>query len=99
MRATTLSLLLILVLVSSCRVGPGYQPPVLQAPAEWKAVVAEVEEYPEVDNWWEVFQDEKLTELEELAVLNNPELQLALERVAEARAVAGVARADLFPQL
>ncbi len=92
-------LFILFFLLSSCRVGPVYHHPDPPVPADWKAPTLWLEQSYEVENWWELFQDETLNSLEEQAVVNNPQLQLALERVAEARGIAGVTRADLFPQL
>jgi outer membrane protein, multidrug efflux system len=90
--------LFLLLCLSSCRVGPRYQSPNPPAPAEWKAT-AEQTSVADVNNWWEIFGDETLNDLMNQAIANNPTLHIALERFVEARAVAGIARADLFPQL
>ena len=52
-----------------------------------------------MNNWWEVFGDELLNTLEQEAFEHNPSLEMALERVLEARAVAGFTRAALYPQI
>jgi multidrug efflux system outer membrane protein len=91
--------ILALLLFASCRVGPVYQPPQPSTPAEWKAPFIETEQTAEIENWWDLFEDDRLNDLESQAIVNNPQLQLALERVLEARATAGIARSDLFPQL
>ncbi|MGH7560282.1 MAG: efflux transporter outer membrane subunit [Gemmatimonadales bacterium] len=49
--------------------------------------------------WIEVLRDPALASLVETAVGNNRDLQAAAARVREYRALAGVARADLFPQI
>lgn len=89
---------LFLATLSGCRLGPRYNPPLPEAPAEWKAAHADPDPIPEVCNWWEVFEDPILCYLEEQAVSNNPNLYVALQRVEEARAQAGVSKADLYPQ-
>jgi multidrug efflux system outer membrane protein len=70
-------------------------------PAEWKASPPWKEGTPRdaeiKQNFWEIFDDPVLTGLEVEATTNNPNLQAAFERVEEARAVARVTRADLFP--
>ncbi|MBA2727651.1 MAG: efflux transporter outer membrane subunit [Parachlamydiaceae bacterium] len=89
---------------ASCQLGPAYQTPEAPIPETWKAAVAEV---PETDSkepcqlkyWWEVFDDDALNQLEIEALNNNRDLYIAIERVIEARALAGVQRADLFPQV
>lgn len=92
-------LFLILVLCASCRVGPVYRPPDSSAPAEWKGAVSQVQNVPSVDYWWEIFGDGILNDLEQQAVANNPSLQEAWDRVFDARATVGIARADLYPQI
>jgi multidrug efflux system outer membrane protein len=50
-------------------------------------------------NWWEVFLDAGLNDLETRAVHQNQNLKSALARLDQARATARVARADLLPAL
>lgn len=89
----------LLLSLTGCRIGPRYHPPMPEAPDEWKSPPATTNPTPYFACWWEVFDDEKLNMLEQLAVANNPNLYIALERVLEARAYAGVKKADLYPQL
>lgn len=96
MRNSALWLLLMIPLVS-CRVGPQYESPCTEIPEGWKGPSSTHE--VNVDEWWEVFEDDKLNELEQLLLENNPTLYVALERVVEARALAGVVGADLYPQI
>ena len=85
--------------MTSCQVGPVYHTPCTDVPEEWKRGHEGIDSPPEVEYWWEVFGDEKLNELETTAVNNSPNLYSALQRVIEARAVAGLHQADLYPQL
>jgi len=50
-------------------------------------------------NWWAVFSDPVLDELEREAAVNNQDLKAAVARVTQARALARNARADFFPSL
>lgn len=90
-------LLIGFVLLAGCQLGPRYEVPVSPIAQEWKGT-SEPLPAPEVANWWDVFGDESLKELEKRVVANNPNLYAALQRVMEARAVAGVAKSELFPQ-
>ncbi|NNM43609.1 MAG: efflux transporter outer membrane subunit [Chlamydiae bacterium] len=93
------SFLFFFLLFSACHLGPKYQKPsVDDAPTEWKGPEQAVKT-PDVEFWWEVFEDEELNRLESQAVKHNPSLYVALERVIEARAKAGVSFANLIPQL
>lgn len=91
--------LLFFVFLAGCRVGPRYEPPQTAVPEDWKHTHAHNSEATFENYWWEVFDDELLNELELLAVESNPNLYIALERIYEARALAGVEGANLYPQL
>jgi len=49
--------------------------------------------------WLEILKDSQVVRLVQTALANNRELRIAVARVREYRALRGVARADLFPQL
>lgn len=90
---------LLIFLLSGCRLGPTYKPPCTPVPEEWKQPSPPCETPPTIGFWWEVFADETLSKLEVESIQNSPTLFVALERVVEARALAGVAKSDLYPQL
>jgi len=98
MRKTALLAFLFLTTLWGCRLGPKYEPPCVNTPEDWKSTHADCTT-PQVAYWWEIFDDPTLNSLELQAVANNPNLYVAFERVIEALAMAGVTRADLFPQL
>ncbi|MEY2467278.1 MAG: outer membrane protein multidrug efflux system, partial [Verrucomicrobiota bacterium] len=50
-------------------------------------------------NWWEIFGDTQLNDLESQALKANQQLKGAIARVDEARATARVARSELLPSL
>jgi multidrug efflux pump len=86
-------------------VGPDYVPPTNSFPENYKA--AELGQWKEgrpldsvpKGNWWEVFHDTNLNELETRALQANQNLKAAVARVDQARATARVARGDLLPSL
>lgn len=84
-----------------CQVGPKYSPPPVEIPDTWKheEPQAQATAMPPVDLWWEVFVDGTLNTIEEQAVTFNPNLMAALDRVAQARAIAGVERSAMYPQI
>ena len=49
--------------------------------------------------WWEMFDDPALQELIDTALAQNYDARLAMARVAEARALAGVSRSFWLPQV
>ncbi len=85
--------------VVGCQLQPPYQPPVVPTPSEWKQTQTSTSELPDVDNWWEIFEDQTLNELEEEAIQNSYTLESAIERVIQARDQAKIARSQLFPQI
>jgi multidrug efflux system outer membrane protein len=95
------ALSLALVLLTGCAVGPNYKQPPINAPDAYRDVqgppapAASLADRP----WWEVFHDETLQGLIDEALANGYDVQLAAWRVEEARARAGIARSEFFPQI
>ncbi|MFH0728615.1 MAG: efflux transporter outer membrane subunit [Pseudomonadota bacterium] len=96
---------LVMMLVSGCAVGPDYQRPEATVIPEayvgpgldWK-IAAPGAHLPK-GNWWEIFGDPELDQLEADAMIANQELKVAVSRFAQARALANVAESALFPRL
>lgn len=90
---------LCLILLTGCKLGPDYKRPAVDVGAQFRGDVttttASIADLP----WWEVFKDPQLQEYIGIALENNKDLQIAVWRVAEARAVVGIVRADFFPQI
>jgi multidrug efflux pump len=86
-------------------VGPDYKRPTNDVPATYKAVElgAWKEGQPLDDvpkgNWWEIFGDAELNQLESQAAQSNQQLKAAVARVDQSRAIARVARSELLPTL
>jgi multidrug efflux system outer membrane protein len=86
-------------------VGPDYKSPTNSFPSGYKA--AELGSWKEgrpldgvtKGNWWEVFGDPALNQLEAQAVRENYELKSAVASVSQARATARVARSELLPSV
>jgi outer membrane protein, multidrug efflux system len=91
--------LLVLVLLSSCVVGPDYQRPEVETPVDWRWKVAEPRDHVPRGEWWKVFEDPALDALQSEAVAGNLGLQAAMFRVEQARANARISRADFYPTL
>jgi len=83
--------------VAGCSaIGPRYERPEVATPAAYSISTA-----PGAipDPWWKLFGQPELDSLVEEALAANQDLAAAAARVEEARALAGVARADRFPQV
>lgn len=96
--AASLVLVVGLALVG-CSVGPDYQRPVVETPSDWRWKPAEPLDHVPRGEWWRVFDDPRLDELQRAAVQGNLDLQATFHRVDQARAVARVSRADFFPAI
>jgi len=94
-----------LALVAGCAVGPDYKrPEATTIPAAyagatngWK--LAEPQGQLPKGQWWEIFGDTELNELENQAATANQQLKIALARFDEARAQMDATRAGYFPDL
>jgi len=94
--------LILLPMVVSCAVGPNYKRPQVAVPAVNRAdpspdasrtakpVFADV-------RWFDLFQDDQLRTLIQTALKSNYDIQIAAERVIEARERYRISRADLYP--
>src|SRR5262245_57626203 len=83
--------------IAGCAVGPDYSRPTVTTPTGWKerADQAGTEKPPVLPTkWWEIFADGDLDQLEAKAIAANQDLQRALARVSEARALARSSAAE-----
>lgn len=99
MRKTALYIVVSAFIASGCHVGPEYTPPCAPIPEQWKSPHQDPSYKTCGANWWDVFADPTLNDLEQLAIYNNHDLRGAIDRVIQARAIAGIAAADFYPQL
>ncbi|MDA8128183.1 MAG: efflux transporter outer membrane subunit [Betaproteobacteria bacterium] len=91
------ALLILATLLAGCSQIPAYQRPAPPVPQTFAAdLPATAAALPD---WQAYFPDPALHTLIETALANNRDMRIALARVEEARALAGVARADRFPTL
>lgn len=93
-----LLLVLFVVLLSGCMVGPDYHRPKLEVPANWQNAPLSQESLANLP-WWELFSDPELQGLIRVALEQNKNLRLAAARVEEFRANVGVVRSNQFPQI
>ncbi len=97
---STASGLSVLLLAACAAVGPDFEKPQADIPADW---VQETEKGlsnspHELVEWWKVFNDPVLDEMVEIARLNNNTLEIAGIRVLEAQAQLGIATGQQYPQ-
>ncbi|MGB5158219.1 MAG: efflux transporter outer membrane subunit [Desulfobacterales bacterium] len=96
-----LTTLALATIISGCSLAP---PNILPTPPIAKTYPAEYEPVMEgksavTREWREFFTDPCIQDLISRALDNNRSLRIAIQRVAEARALYGIQRADLFPNI
>ncbi len=96
------ALLVGLLLISGCTVGPRYAKPTTPAPPAYKEVppdwkTAQPSDQIAKGKWWEIFQDPQLNALEEQINVSNENLKAAEARFQQARALVRFNRAAYYP--
>ncbi len=103
----------LLAMTTSCSLAPDLTVPEITVPTTYKEQPAEAHlpnaqgrwaatqplEKENRGQWWKIFGDEQLNELETQAMGESQSLKIALSRVEQARAVAGAARPSILPDL
>lgn len=98
MNVRLLSAGLTTLLLVSCTLGPNYTRPPVEVPPAWRDNTA-------LDNsianlpWWKMFRDPAFEELIQIALAENKDVKIAVERIVEARARHGFSKAELYPRV
>ena len=88
------------IAAASCSVGPDYAKPSTDIPSTFRAQVSAGEASSLADlTWWSLYNDPQLEALVSEALAHNYDLQLAVARIEQARALVGVAKSQAFPQV
>jgi multidrug efflux system outer membrane protein len=88
------------LVLSGCVVGPNYARPELPKPDQYRFVEGTTQAQSLADApWYQIFDDPTLQALIRDALANNLDLKMAVARVEEARARAGIAKSFLYPQV
>lgn len=97
------AVLLGLLLVNGCNVGPRYHTPPVQSPAAYKETDGWKLAQPKDDvlhgKWWELFDDPQLNALEQQVNVSNQNIAGAFASFLQARALVKQARAQYYPTL
>jgi outer membrane protein TolC len=87
---------------SGCAVGPDYQLPTVAVPTEFRTAsltpaIASAPTNAEFVRWWQVLRDTRLNWFIEQAIASNPDIEIALTRVQEARLQQNVVLGAMLP--
>ena len=92
--------------LGACSVGPNYHPPETKMPDNFVASSSEAQKsaenngnQPVIDaaKWWQALNDQELNSLIDRAILANPDIEIALHRLQEARAQEVVVMGGALP--
>jgi len=87
---------LVALLLAGCSFIPDYQQPSSTVAEHWRDAGSQEDAAP-LPDWREVFLDPELQALIELARVHNHDLQVAVLRIDEARALYGISAAEQWP--
>ncbi|MBI5435988.1 MAG: efflux transporter outer membrane subunit [Nitrosomonadales bacterium] len=88
-------------LLAACASGPDYKRPDMALPENWPAKQDSTAKPVSgtSEQWWHLYADAFLDQLEEEALAQNADIQVAAARVLEARAQLGITEADQYPSV
>ena len=91
----------IAVLLTGCMVGPNYQKPAITLPTQFRGAAPSdtTDKSIAETKWQDLFNDPVLQKLIETALTQNFDIQIAAERVQQARAQFDAQRAHHFPSV
>jgi len=104
--------LITLLFAGGCALGPDYRRPEIDTPESYRHATTEESTGEQVEllaaqpaddlpkgEWWRIYQDPVLDQLQRQAADGNRDLQAALARLEQAQAAARLSNADLLPRL
>ena len=110
-KVRTSTVVVLLLLLCACKVGPNYKRPPLTVPDQYRGVAPDAtapapgtpagnpaEDFAQM-KWATVFQDEVLQSLIKESLTNNYDIRIAATRILQAAANLGITRANQFPTL
>lgn len=99
------TIVVLLLSLAGCKVGPNYQRPPLTVPDQYRGLAPDATQQPQGTEdfaqmkWWTVLQDDTLQALIKEALANNYDMRIAATRILQASANLGITRANQFPTL
>jgi multidrug efflux system outer membrane protein len=96
---------LLLLTLHGCSLAPRYQVPPIDLPAQFREQSADRPWHPAAtpqviaEQWWLLYQDPRLNDLQQRLLQANPDLAAALAHYDAAQAYASQLHAGLFPQI
>ncbi len=91
-------IILVMLIVAGCKMGPDYQRPDTLAKDAWRLAPASAETIANMA-WWELLKDQELQKLIKIALVENQDLRTAVANVEQYRAQVVISKFDLAPSL
>ena len=102
-RVSGVPLVLCLLILSACRVGPNYHRPDAPLANAWKEQApwrtANPQDSIPKGAWWTIFGDDELSGYEASSIKANQTIEVARNQLEQARASARITQAGLLPQI
>jgi outer membrane protein, multidrug efflux system len=100
-RILTAVLCCLVVILTSCAVGPNYHRPAVPAPPAYQepAPAANASTLPSPTEWWQIFHDPELSKIEVQADEANRDIRIAVTNVDQADAARRSVRSNLYPTI
>ena len=103
LRRRSVLVLAVAAVLAGCNLAPAYKVPATPASAQYKDIgpwvqAQPADQLPRAD-WWSLYGDAQLDQLQQRLLAHNADLAAALAHYEQAQALSREARADLFPQI
>ena len=99
MNAVRLITLAAALALTACAVGPGYRTPKSDAPANFASQAAASAPIGDMAAWWRALNDAELNSLVDRAVKSNLDIEIALDRLQQARTYEAVVVGHALPEV
>ena len=99
MKAPRLVVLGLVASLTACAAGPSYRTPKPDTPPNFASQVAATAPTPDLATWWRALNDEELDSLVDRAVKSNLDLEIALDRLQQARTYEAVVVGHALPEV
>jgi NodT family efflux transporter outer membrane factor (OMF) lipoprotein len=100
MKRAVFTIAALATITAGCAVGPDYVSPEIDDEADWVAPKDDRQQSAAPPaQWWSLLDDEELDRQLQMAAEHNLDIQAAVARVDEVRALRGVARSVFWPQM
>jgi len=99
MKLKAVALMLFACLLAACTTGPDYKRPDMVLPENWTVKQGDAAQKVSgaSEQWWHLYADAFLDQIEDEALAHNTDIQVAAARVFEARAQLGITEVDQYP--